>query len=255
MSKAAAPALKTALVTGLNGRLAPHLKRALNEDDVEVVAFDRTRIDISNRDQQQALLISQNIDAIFHLATGPESWVGTLAGLAREQNIPFVFTSTESVFEPTSPGPFTPAHPADATSDYGQYKIACEQAACQAHPDTLIARLGWQMFDTFDEDNLLTHVRDMHNEHGVLEASTTWLPAVAHVRHTMEALIQLAREGATGTYHIDGNQNGLSFHDLVTLINRHHQMNWNIRKGTEPTRDGRIVDPRLSGSDIAACFK
>jgi dTDP-4-dehydrorhamnose reductase len=173
-----------------------------------------------------------------------------LAGIALEHNIPFIYTSTESVFEPSSVGPFTPDSPADATGEYGAYKIACEQAARAANPNSIIARLGWQMFDTFENDNLLTHVRDMHNEKGFLEASTEWIPAVAFVGHTMEALVNLAFEDTSGTFNIGGNEDGLTFYDIVSKINAKYGMGWDIREGKDPARDGRIIDPRVPCGNI-----
>ena len=237
--------MKNVLVTGLNGRLAPYLKEALERIEVNVVPFDRTVINIEDRTAQVRYLKNHNIDSIFHLATGPEKWVATLASIAKELDIAFLFTSTESVFEPSSEGPFTPDRKPDATSEYGCYKIACENSALEANPDTIIARLGWQMFDTFEADNLLTHVRDMHNEKGFLYASTKWLPAVAFVQHTMQCLLDLMAAAAPGSYHVGGNENELSFFDIVNLINKKYGMQWDIREGDDPARDGRIVDERV----------
>lgn len=246
--------MKNALVTGLNGRLAPFLKTALERQGVRVVPFDRQVVAIDDRALQSRFLLNHQIDTVFHLATGPEQWAATLAGLAAEQDLPFIFTSTESVFNPDSTGPFTPDHPADATGDYGRYKIACEQAVRSANPNATIARLGWQMFDSFAQDNLLTHVRDMHDNKGWLEASTQWLPAVNYVEHTMATLIALATKQQTGTVHIGGNDAGWSFHELVCRINRHFDLGWDIREGTDPARDGRIMDARIATGQIQDFF-
>ncbi|GDY24890.1 hypothetical protein AHAT_07800 [Agarivorans sp. Toyoura001] len=242
--------MQRALVTGLHGRLAPYLKKALLAKGVEVFGFDRQQLDINNRDQQIAYIRANRIDTIFHLATGSEDWLAMLAGIALELKINILFTSTESVFNPDSIGPFSPDHPADADNEYGRYKIVCEQAALQANPHTIIARLGWQMFDTFEQDNLLTHVRDMHNQKGYLEASTEWLPAVAYVEHSMACLLQLAEQGQAGVYHVGGNEQGLSFYQLVQLVNQKYQLNWDIRPGNTPSRDGRIIDSRVPCSSI-----
>lgn len=247
--------MKKALVTGLNGRLAPFLKTTLEAADVEVVPFDRQVLDIENAGLQKAFIENHKIDAVFHLATGPETWVATLASVAYELNIPFLFTSTESVFNPDSTGPFSPDHPADATNEYGTYKIACEQAALSTNPEVIIARLGWQMFDTFEQDNLLTHVRDMHDEKGYLAASTEWKPAVAFVKDTMACLLDLMRAAKPGVYHVGGNESGLSFYDLVSLINQRYELGWDIREGNEPSRDGRIIDERVPCGNIADALK
>lgn len=237
--------MKNILVTGLNGRIAPFLKEALENMEVNVVPFDRSVTNIEDREAQISLIQQHSVDGVFHLATGSENWVGTLAGIAKKLNIPFLFTSTESVFEPSSIGPFTPDRLPDATGDYGRYKIACEKAALEANPDAIIARLGWQMFDTFDADNLLTHVRDMHDEKGFLYASTKWHPAVAYVRHTMQCLCDLMSAAVPGIFHVGGNENELTFYDIVTLINKKYKLQWDIREGDEPERDGRILDERV----------
>lgn len=242
--------IKTALVTGLNGRIAPFLKKELERRGVQVIAFDRQLLDIENAELQAQFIANHDIDGIFHLAMGSEDWVATLARIADQRNIPFVYTSTESVFEPTSRGPFTPDRIPDSTGDYGAYKIACEQAALAANPNSLIVRLGWQMFDSFDSDNLLTHVRDMHNEKGYLEASTEWLPAVCFVKHTMTALVDIALRERSGIFHIEGNQQGLSFYDIVSRINQTFDQGWDIRPGTSPSRDGRILDDRVNVGQI-----
>ena len=247
--------MQRVLVSGLNGRLAPYLKQALEAQAIEVIGFDRQQLDITQRSQQLAFIKTQQIDTIFHLATGPESWLAILASIAHELDIPLLFTSSESVFNPESTGPFSPEHPADAVNDYGRYKIACEQAALEANPNTIIARLGWQMFDNFERDNLLTHVRDMHDNQGYLEASTQWLPAVAYVEHSMQCLIDLAKQAKAGIYHVGGNEQGLSFYQLVQLINQKYQLNWDIRPGSQPQRDGRIIDSRVPCKSISEQLK
>jgi dTDP-4-dehydrorhamnose reductase len=237
--------MQNVLVTGLNGRLAPYLRDALESMELNVVPFDRVLLNIEDRAAQLQHIKQNNIDSIFHLATGPETWVGTLAGIAKELDIPFLYTSTESVFEPTSKGPFTPDRVADATGDYGRYKIAGEQAALEANTDAIIARLGWQMFDTFESDNLLTHVKAMHDEKGYLYASSKWRPAVAFVGHTMQCLLDLMDAEVPGIYHVGGNENGLTFFDIVNLINEKYDLQWDIREGDDPARDGRIIDERV----------
>jgi dTDP-4-dehydrorhamnose reductase len=237
--------MRHVLVTGMNGRLAPYLKKQLAHEGITVSAFDRSTLMIDDRTRQLAFLTQHGIDTVFHLATGPVQWAGLLAGIAAELDIGFVFTSTESVFSPDRSGPFTPEHVADANGDYGAYKIRAETAVRAQNPKAIIARLGWQMFDTFAHDNLLTHVRDMVTDDGVLLASTEWQPAVAFVGHTMAALVALAQQQIPGTYHIGGNESGLSFYDLATRINRTYACGWTIQPGSEPRRDGRIIDARV----------
>ena len=61
---------------------------------------------------------------------------------ATPAHIPFVYFSTEYVFDgtPASPGPYTEASPTHALSVYGRSKLLGEQQVAAARPDALILR-------------------------------------------------------------------------------------------------------------------
>jgi len=137
-------------------------------------------LNIDDRAAQIQFVQQNGIDIIFHLATGPEQWLACLLVLLLN-SVSSAFSRAPKVFNPDSNGPFTPDHPAYATGDYGPYKIRVETAVCSHYPKAINARFGWQMFDTFKRDNLLSHVRDMVNNEGVLFASTEWKPCECQV--------------------------------------------------------------------------
>lgn len=64
----------------------------------------------------------------------------TLAGLAADAGVPFVFTSTDLVFDGEHP-PYCEADPAAPVSVYGVQKAAAERAIRARHPGALICRL------------------------------------------------------------------------------------------------------------------
>src|SRR5690606_35616278 len=71
----------------------------------------------------------------FHLGMGAEEWAGRLASYARHHGLPFVYTSSVSVFGDASglpDGPFRPQDEPTATDDYGRYKARCERAVLGA---------------------------------------------------------------------------------------------------------------------------
>jgi dTDP-4-dehydrorhamnose reductase len=66
-----------------------------------------------------------------------------MAALSAEERIPFVFTSTVSVF--TAPGPHGITSERTATDEYGRYKADCEDAVLKASTEAVVVRLGYQI--------------------------------------------------------------------------------------------------------------
>lgn len=63
-----------------------------------------------------------------------------LAGLCADRKIPFVFTSTDLVFDGLQP-PYDEDHPVTPVSVYGRQKAQAEMAVAERNPDALICRL------------------------------------------------------------------------------------------------------------------
>lgn len=237
--------MSKAVVTGLNGTIAPYVQRVLEREGFEVVKFDRSKVDINSEDAVVEFLDSVQPTHIYHLATGPGGWHVYLAKYAFEKQIKFVYTSTELVFSEENNGPYPVEKPADKPYDgFGGDKRATEEKIMAANPNVYILRLGWQLGDTFEKNNILAALENMHRDQGKIEASSNWILATAFIKDTADFIYRIPAEMDSGVYHLNGNP-GISFFELVNLINKKYQKNWNVVEMAEPKRDGRIIDTRV----------
>lgn len=232
-----------ALVTGMNGTLAPALARAIRSGGGTVAAWDRAVVPIEDAAAGRALLRCARPDVFFHLATGPADWAERCAHLCAEAGIGFVFTSTVSVFGAAQRGPFTPDATPAPDKDYGRYKRDCERRVQAAHPEARVVRLGWQIGTTDDGNHMGAFLDRTHGERGRVEASARWRPACSFLDDTAEALVAAA-DLAAGLYHLGGNP-GLSFFEIATRLNRLRGEPWTVVEAEEPERDARLLDDRL----------
>ena len=232
-----------ALVTGMNGTVAPVLARAIRASGGAVAAWDRTAVAIDDADAGRALLQRERPDVFFHLATGPAGWAERCARLSAETGIAFVFTSTVSVFGAAQRGPFSPDAAPTPDDDYGRYKLDCERRVQAAHPDARVVRLGWQIGTTDAGNHMGAFLHRTARDEGQIEASARWLPACSFLDDTAEALIAAA-ELPAGLYHLGGNP-GLSFFDIARGLNRLRGEPWTVARTEAPDRDTRLRDDRL----------
>lgn len=141
------------MITGLGGTLAPHLARAAASAGVDVVGWNRTRVDPDDIAGGDRFLAAEKPDAIAHLGMGSADWAGRLAAEAQARGIPFVFTSTATVFDSVPDGPHAIDAERNTKDPYGQYKIACESAVLSAYPDASVARLQAILVDHLDRQS------------------------------------------------------------------------------------------------------
>ncbi|MCA0291621.1 MAG: NAD-dependent epimerase/dehydratase family protein [Actinobacteria bacterium] len=93
------------IVTGMNGTVAPVLADALRARGDEVVTWDRERVRVDHAPAVRAFVDATAPDGICHLAMGSPDWAAAMAGLCGQRGIPFLFTSSVSVFGPEQRGP------------------------------------------------------------------------------------------------------------------------------------------------------
>ncbi len=233
------------LITGMKGTVAPVLAEACRATGHEVVAWDRSRFPSEDPDAARAGMDDFRADAFCHLATGPAEWAGTLAGLAAERGMPFLFTSSVSVFSGLQQGPHaieaTP-HPDD---DYGRYKLDAEKRVLAANPDARIARIGWQIGEDLQGNQMLAHLAAQQQAQGRVDASRNWFQACSFLQDTAQGLLQLLELDEAGLYHLDSNP-GLSFDRIAQALAARFCLPWTVAVREEPHLDNRLVDARLS---------
>jgi len=233
-----------ALITGMNGTVAPALARHLKAAGVETASWDRSKVPIDQHDKNEEFILSQKPDWFFHIATGSPDWLVSAATICLKHNIKFLYTGSVSVFDGGKSGPFPLDRTPDATDDYGRYKADCERKLAAVNGNAIIARLGWQIGDAPGSNNMIDFLTRTNKEKGEIEASTGWIPSCAFLLDTAAALHTLMMKFPAGLYQLEGNP-GLSFFELVTKLNKLHGNPWKIVKKEESRRDIRMVDDRV----------
>lgn len=157
------------LVVGATGQVGTRMLRLLEEDPSRGIPLATARAphegwlqldlaELPDASAAAALLDPHPLSSIFCIAgmtnvdacedvpdvahrtnaRGPAA----LAAYARRLGIPFVYFSTEYVFDgsPANPGPYPEDAPTNALSVYGKSKLAGELAVLDAHPEALVLR-------------------------------------------------------------------------------------------------------------------
>lgn len=242
-----------AILTGMNGTVAPALAKLLKSQGHTVIAWDRNATPIERPDQYRSFILDHKPDWFFKIATGSPDWMAGTAEICHQNGIKFLFTGSVSVFDGSKSGPFPITHTPDATDDYGRYKADCERRVRAVNPDAIIARLGWQIGDAPGNNNMVDFLTRAQKEKGMIEASSGWIPSTAYLGDTVDALYKLIREYPAGLYQLEGNP-GWSFFQITSALNKLHGNQWNVVKKEEPRRDGRMIDERVPMGKLDKMF-
>ncbi len=240
-----------AILTGMNGTVAPAVSRWLTDHGHTAIRWDRTVVPIDNEPAMQEFIMGHRPDAFLHIATGSPDWAESVARICAEANITFLFTSSVSVFSTQQTAPLTPDMEPMATDDYGRYKIDCERRVRAANPNAIVARLGWQIGTAPGSNNMVDYLYRTAGEQSRIEASTRWYPACCCLQDTAEALFRLIERPAVGLYHIEGNPDW-NFHRIVSGLNRMLGNPWTVVACDNPVQDNRMLDPRVTVRPISA---
>lgn len=245
-----------ALITGMNGTLGTVQRQVLEEQQIEVIGWDRREIPIDHYQSMEDFVRDVQPDFLFHFATSSQptgrenedwlvnyEWTSELAWICRQLKVRFIFTSSVMVFTDHAKGAFTPDSIPDATEGYGYQKLQAEKRTQHQNPDAVIARIGWQIGETPTGNNMLTHLERQMNEHGEICASTRWYPACSFLRDTANTLLHLA-QGDPGLYLVDSNTRW-TYHEIVTALNEKHGNRWTVTPTEDFVYDQRMIDIRF----------
>lgn len=238
-----------ALVTGAGGTLGPVLVEVLRTVGWDVVPWRRTVVSPEDPAACQSFLDRCLPDVCFHLAVGPVDWTGFLAAYAARRGIPFVHTSSVSVYGGHQRGPFSIRDEPEPQDDYGRYKKAGEERIAEVYPGAVIARIGWQIGLAPGANHMVDHLTRTQAEHGRIEASRNWFQACSFLDDTARTLMALAESDLAGLVHLDANP-GISFFELVTGLNGYLNAGWTIQSCEEPVLDNRLLEDRVHVKSI-----
>jgi len=245
-----------ALITGANGTVGARLGNHLRRQGAEVTGWDRSAVPVDDYGRMEAFVRSVAPDVLFHLAIASKpvgrpgeswlinyEWTSELAWICRVLGVRFVFSSTAMVFSDDAKGPFTLASQPDAKEGYGYEKRRAEERVFHQNPDARVVRLGWQMDDVPEGNNMVAALEGQMREKGRVEASTRWYPACSFLDDTVAALQRLSEE-APGLYMVDSNEKWTYF-EIVSALNQRRGKPWRVVPNEGFVFDQRMRDERL----------
>ena len=234
-----------AIVTGVNGTVAPVLAASLQAAGHTVIPWDRSQVPTDNLPAIRAFIERERPDWFFHIATGSPDWASAVAEICGEHGIPFLFTSSVSVFSSDQQGPFTIESVPQPNDEYGNYKLDCERQVVAAHPAAIVARIGWQIGRTSGANHMVDYLDRTFRAEGRIHASTAWYQASSLLEDTAESLIELIERHPAGLYHLDGNP-GLSFYEIASGLKQWLTTPWVIVPSDSPVQNNLLHDQRIS---------
>ena len=146
------------LVTGAKGMLGQDLCPILEDEEFDVIEADRNLLDITNKENVEAILNDYEPDFVINCAAytnvdgaedEPElafkvnkTGVENLAIMCKEFDIPILQVSTDYVFDGTKQGKYLPDDKTNPINVYGASKLAGEEAIKQ-NEKYYIVRTSW----------------------------------------------------------------------------------------------------------------
>lgn len=234
-----------AILTGMNGTVAPVVARELLQHGIEPVAWDREKVSTSKEEEMRHFIEEVNPNYFLHIGMGPAEWAGALARLCAEYQIPFLFTSTVSVFSDQVTGPIPPETSPDAEDEYGHYKRDCEEVIFSNNSSAQIVRLGWQIGNEAGSNNMMDYFVNEMKQNGVISASDHWYPSCSFLEDTASALVEILTLHGPGLYHLNGNTRH-TFYEIAVGLKELHNLDWQIECVDLPKQDHRMIDSKIS---------
>jgi len=207
---------KKAIITGMNGTVAPAAAAVLIENNIQVVPWDRNKVATDDETAIRSFIESERPDYFFHIAMGSPDWTEHLARICSVQDIPFLFTGTVSVFSEHGSGPYTIESEPNAEDDYGKYKRECEERIKAVNPKAYIARIGWQIGSDYNSNNMCAWLEKNMSEKGVVEASSLWYPSSSFLEDTADVLLKIITGYTLGLYLVNSNKK-MNFFKLLQV--------------------------------------
>ncbi|WP_417778265.1 dTDP-4-dehydrorhamnose reductase [Stutzerimonas xanthomarina] len=224
------------LIAGAAGQVGQELLR-LAPERADIVAMDRTSLDIADASQVAAVIARVKPELIFNAAAytavdKAESernlvWavncdgVANLATAAQQAGIPLLHISTDYVFDGTGQQPYSETSATGPTGVYGASKLAGEQALVRQCTRHIILRTSW-VFGAQGNNFVKTMLRlgGGRDKLGVVADQRGCPTSAASIADTLWSLAkQFETQGTLkwGTYHFS-NAPACSWHEFAVAI-------------------------------------
>ncbi len=255
------------LITGVSGFLGSHLARLLQEQGrpftgiyhLKKPELPAEQLDLSSRGEVLKRLKELRPGAIIHLAAASSpNWCElhpqasklvnvdaaiTLAAYARDAGIPFIFTSTDLVFDGQN-APYEEECTPSPICTYGMHKAAAEQGVLLACPEAAVVRLpllyGWGA-------NFMKQWVESLRAGQPLPAFVDEYRTPAYVQDAAQGLLMLLNLGATGFYHLGGPEAASRF-DMASQIARAFGADERL---VQPGRQAGVAMPAPRPADVS----
>jgi dTDP-4-dehydrorhamnose reductase len=216
------------LVTGAGGQLGRDVVEHCELEGDEVLALDRARLDVTDREAVLAGVGAARPDVVVNCAaftavdrceTEPEVAhavnavaVGHLADAARAAGAHLVHVSTDYVFDGTLDRPYREDDRPNPLSVYGRSKLAGERAA---GPDASVVRTSWVCGE--HGSNMVHLVLRLAGEHRELAFVDDQRGRPTFTADLAPALRRLAVARSNGIFHVT-NQGSVSWYEFVREV-------------------------------------
>jgi dTDP-4-dehydrorhamnose reductase len=226
------------LLTGRNGQVGFELQRTLSAI-AEVVATDRSTLDLADPDEIRAVLRQVEPDLIVNAAAytavdkaESEAELAmringvaprTLAEEAKRRGILLIHFSTDYVFDGTKSAPYVEDDPAEPLNVYGCTKLAGEEAIRRSACPHLILRTSWVYSPARDNfmSKVLRLARDGKDLRIVNDQFGAPTSAAAIASATAEAITKAVTDPTLrGIYHLTAAGTTTWYGFAQTLLQR-----------------------------------
>ncbi len=216
------------LIVGASGQVGTQMLGVLGERALPTsrVARDGWLVldvaELAEPAQAAALLGAHELDAIY--CVGGMTWVdgcekdpdlahrtnargpGVLAEYARQRSLPYVFFSTDYVFDGASgtPGPYAEDAPPHPLSVYGKTKLEGEQRVLAAYPQAVVMRTTWVYGADSRQMNALYSMMRSLLAGKAMPVPADQISTPTYNRDLVAVALGLVAARASGLFHVGG---------------------------------------------------
>jgi len=247
------------LVTGAGGMLGRDVARAGARSGHEVIALERSALDVSSEPATQKVLGAERPDAVLNCAAftdvdGAESaeaaamavnaaGAGHLAAAAARVGARVVHVSTDYVFDGAGGRPYLESDEPHPLSAYGRTKLAGEREVAARNPDHAVVRSSW-LFGA-GGGNFVQTMLSLGLERTEVTVVDDQVGCPTWTGHLAPALVRLAEGHGPGVFHVAGG-GSCSWYELAEEVMREAGLECSVRPGRTADLGRPAPRPALS---------
>lgn len=221
-----------ALITGASGQLGQELQKYLTERDISFTAYDAEEMDILEKNKVEDIICRDKPTVVFHCAAYTAvdkaedekelNWAVNVNGtenvstICKNKDIPFVYISTDYVFDGKSEDEYTVDNKTHPINEYGKAKLKGEQLVRDNVEKYYIIRTSW-VFGEFGSNFVYT-MKKLAQDRNELTVISDQIGRPTWTRTLSEFMVHLVEnEQHYGTYHLS-NKGSCSWYEFAKEI-------------------------------------